>query len=577
MIKNRLITTNIISLLSLNEQNILLGEWCFDDKQKTDFDKFKYKKINYHFNKIGKLQADFKYLNNLYPKILNSLTKFLNEYHETKYSKRYWEIIIGPTLVQLLSVFWDRWESIKSAAKNYDINNVPIIEYEPADFISQDFNDIFTNKLDSHFWNNCVFSEIIKESFKLNISKIKNEYFKNKSFFVNQDLESNHEFKILDKILSKFINSKDILIYKLNLGKANFFKYIIGQRRLSRSFSEFSKKIKIDGIKIDRNFKLDFAISNDFEKMLSKKMLLFFPLSHLEGYKKVQSEAIKIKLKPKYIVTAFGHVVNDLFKIWLAEVLEKNNSKLVISSHGGYVEKCINFNSWINISDKFISWEKNNDNKIVQLPPPYLKTNNKDHTTKNKNILFCTSNTNLYAYRIQDYIISSQIVECLKFWENLFRTMNAKIKDKIVIRHVPNFDRWNQKEKLVKLFQHNALSKKKKFIDELKTSKIVINTAMQTTFFESMSFGVPTLVLLKDDLWNLTKKGKIIYEKLKENKIIFNDIKKLNEHLMEIAEQPNLWWNSKKILKIREEFHDHYCKRKNFNQWNDFFNNLNFS
>ena len=30
--------------------------------------------------------------------------------------------------------------------------------------------------------------------------------------------------------------------------------------------------------------------------------------------------------------------------IWrLAEALEKNDSKLIISSHGGYVENCINF------------------------------------------------------------------------------------------------------------------------------------------------------------------------------------------------------------------------------------------
>ena len=129
------------------------------------------------------------------------------------------------------------------------------------------------------------------------------------------------------------------------------------------------------------------------------------------------------------------------------------------------MESCINFNSWINISDKFISWEKSNDNKIVQLSP-HLKTNNKNDSTKNKNILFCTSNTNLYAYRIQDYIISSQIVEFIKFWENLFTTMNQKIKDKIVIRHVPNFDPWNQKKKLAKLFQHNPLSQKKNFIED---------------------------------------------------------------------------------------------------------------
>ena len=152
--------------------------------------------------------------------------------------------------------------------------------------------------------------------------------------------------------------------------------------------------------------------------------------------------------------------------------------------------------------------------------------------------------------------------------------MSDNIKDKIVIRHVPNFDPWNQKEKLNKLFVHNAISQKKKFVDELKRSKIVINTAMQTTFFESMSFGVPTLVLLNNDLWNLSVKGKIIYEKLKANKIIFNNVDKLNQHLEEIYEQPNLWWNTEKISKVRQEFHDHYCKKNNFNKWNEFFNNL---
>ena len=84
--------------------------------------------------KINKLQTDFKYLNDLYPKLLISLTKFLNNYHETKYSKRYWEIIIGPTLVQLLSVLWDRWELIKSVINKHDINHVPIIDYENSDF-----------------------------------------------------------------------------------------------------------------------------------------------------------------------------------------------------------------------------------------------------------------------------------------------------------------------------------------------------------------------------------------------------------------------------------------------------------
>ena len=89
--------------------------------------------------------------------------------------------------------------------------------------------------------------------------------------------------------------------------------------------------------------------------------------------------------------------------------------------------------------------EKSNEKKYLNYPLNF-KNNKKTSIGKNKNILFCTSNTNLYAYRIQDYVISSQIVECFKFWKNLFVSMSDNIKDKIVIRHVPNFDPWNQRK-----------------------------------------------------------------------------------------------------------------------------------
>ena len=154
-----------------------------------------------------------------------------------------------------------------------------------------------------------------------------------------------------------------------------------------------------------------------------------------------------------------------------------------------------------------------NTKKTIQLPPLYLRNNKKKIVKKNKQILFCTSNTNLYAYRIEDYIISAQILECLNLWKNFFLSLDDGIKDKIIIRHVPGFDPWRQKDQLSKIFKHNAISKKKEFIDELKVSKIVINTSIQTTFFEIMDFGVPTLVLLKDDLWNLSKKG-CLYTKI---------------------------------------------------------------
>ena len=114
----------------------------------------------------------------LYKRILPAVAASLNKYHKQKKSKKYWEIIVGPTLVQLLSILWDRWETIDSTLKEYKINQVPILNYSSTSFITQDFYDLFFDKMNTHFWNNCIFSEIIKNNFKVKIVKIKNNKIK---------------------------------------------------------------------------------------------------------------------------------------------------------------------------------------------------------------------------------------------------------------------------------------------------------------------------------------------------------------------------------------------------------------
>ena len=80
----------------------------------------------------------------------------MNKYHKLNKSKKYWEIIVGPTLVQLLSIFWDRWETIQLVFKKYKINQIPFLDYSQNDFITQDFYDLFVEKMNTHFWNNCI-------------------------------------------------------------------------------------------------------------------------------------------------------------------------------------------------------------------------------------------------------------------------------------------------------------------------------------------------------------------------------------------------------------------------------------
>ena len=80
----------------------------------------------------------------------------------------------------------------------------------------------------------------------------------------------------------------------------------------------FYKKDRIEK-ENQRDIVINFNTQNTFEKIIVKKIINFFPISHLEGTNKIRSITQKINLKSKYIFTVYGHVNNDFFKVWLAE------------------------------------------------------------------------------------------------------------------------------------------------------------------------------------------------------------------------------------------------------------------
>ena len=370
MVKNRLICTANEDLISINNKNILMGDWCLADNEfKKKIMNLDFEICDYHYNNNqNKVRKDWNYLFILYDKVMNALSVKLNEYHNENFSRRYWEILAGQSLVQLLSILWDRWETIKSAEKKFRINEVAILKYNASDYIPKDFNDLFSNKIDDHFWNNCVYSEIIKDSFRFKIVEVNHEKKKYSDVKKNLKINNFNVLSLIDTLLSKIIKEK-VLLYKF--GRKKTISYMFTQLKLSRYYNEFRNQITFKVEPNRKNLFLDLDPKNLFEEMLGRKLLNFLPISHLEAFKDINAYLKKIKSEPKYIITTYGHVTDDLFKIWTASKVEKKISKFIICSHGGWVENLIGFNSWVNISDKFITWEKKTNIKCIQLPPTY--------------------------------------------------------------------------------------------------------------------------------------------------------------------------------------------------------------
>ena len=91
-----------------------------------------------------------------------------------------------------------------------------------------------------------------------------------------------------------------------------------------------------------------------------------------------------------------------------------------------------------------------------------------------------------------------------------------------------------------------------------------------------MKTGVPTIIILDNDLWNLSHGMKTLYNKLKINNVIFTDANLAAKHINRHWDNPLDWWNSKDLINLRNEF-SAMCSletKNNFVEWANFINNI---
>ena len=128
---------------------VFLGEWCRLYTRKHIWEKQSHEVLAYHWRDRGKLNKDHAYLKVCYEQFIKIVSAFLNDYHNTDYPNSYWRIIVGPWLLTMIPILWDRWESLKQA--NFEkIDTIYVLE--EVHHSSHDYKEFIRN-LNSHYLN----------------------------------------------------------------------------------------------------------------------------------------------------------------------------------------------------------------------------------------------------------------------------------------------------------------------------------------------------------------------------------------------------------------------------------------
>ena len=88
-----------------------------------------------------------------------------------------------------------------------------------------------------------------------------------------------------------------------------------------------------------------------------------------------------------------------------------------------------------------------------------------------------------------------------------------------------------------------------------------------------MHSGVPTILLFKNEYWEIHEIFSPLVSLLKERNIIFDDPLEAAHHVNQIADDPDKWWDSPPVQDARKQFND-YCGCSDDNwleKWSRFF------
>jgi putative transferase (TIGR04331 family) len=561
--KKLLITTSIVDtwLVDFDYERLFISESPRVYSKKNIWDKENYSVLPYHWDNQLKFTKDYIYLKDLYERILLALTKKLNQLNEVSYSTMYWRIIIGPWLMNYISILYDKYEQVINCFdSNFRIATVDL-GLNSENIQPFDFSD-FIDKIQEDEWNYITYLQIIKE-FYPNTEIIKIPFVKKSVINLSIKNQINIKSKLLlflDKFLSRVQIKKKYFFHTtyFTRKKLIFLNILLGQIPQSNNHY-FKFTPKKDVIIKNRKALIELDCKNKFEKFIDKYILNNLPIAYIENYTDISSFVNKIEANPKYILTGNAYWSNENFKFWMAK-MKNYGCKIFLLDHGGAFPLLYStFNHEEIISDKFIVWYTPYSlykHKQVQLPPNKIGKIHKPNFNGN----FCTYigfESVRYGYKICSQPRIGQVLYHFEDSLKFFNCLNQSIKDKLKIRTYPEMG-WMTKQRYIDFLGDKKIvpDGQKAYRSCIKNSRLLICSYPQTTFSEALITGIPTILFYNPTYNESSEDSIILINVLIDAKIIFHCPYIAAQHINSVWDSLDEWWLSEKVTHARNMFYN---------------------
>jgi len=152
----------------------------------------------------------------------------------------------------------------------------------------------------------------------------------------------------------------------------------------------------------------------------------------------------------------------------------------------------------------------------------------------------------------------------LSYFEDQCRFISAlpeSLSQQVLVRLFINDYGWCQRDRWMEHFPDIKLETGQEPIHNLvNKSRLFISTYNATTFLESLSWNMPTIMFWNPNHWELKDDSLPYFELLKSVNILHETPESAAKHMTEIWDDVPAWWYSENVQNIRDQFCDRYSR-----------------
>lgn len=533
-----------------------------------------YTSFEYRWIRESQREKDYKYLETIYAPILAKIVNVLNEIHEIEYDTRQWETAFGAWFGAALSVCFDRYHMFEAASEQV-LGPLALATSEDKIRPAADTKE-FMELLSSDGWNRLLLAAIgtfvRPESFHtVNLPGVSCAK-KSKSPGARRTILHNANMRDFFRQLLHYVEKP---VYMLWANRLEIPTLVVHQSHFSAEQEGFlgwalRKTVSFRRYQYPKvvRAEVDNVLRSQLRDLLKPektpsgdKFVTFFletipdilPHSFMESFARITEANVEVNGTPVASLTASGHWYDDSYKLWLANSAFQG-TQVILAEHGGSLpaENFV-FGFEERSSNFFVSARPARNCKEVQLPlSTFVGRKPSRQLFRGRKLLIVTYSGAKWATRAssqpQSYRGLSTIRMCREFLDKLPHHARQLVSIKVQSPK-SSWERLEKEHMVLKELGYDF--KSDSLVKNLGQSRLVICLYPQTTYFDALLAGKPTILLFDEAVSGVDQRARDLLVRMRSAKMFFTDANAAAHFVATIWDNPENWWNSEPVKQNR--------------------------